>query len=68
MSDDARLDAIEEALMRLQGELEQLDGAVQAQTRAHDALAHRVEQLERRLTRLEPDEDEADGVKEENPG
>lgn len=57
MSDDDRFDAIEETLMRLQGELEQLDEAVRAQARAHDALTRRVEQLERRLTRLEPDED-----------
>lgn len=57
MSDDERFDSIEETLMRLQSELEQLDDAVRAQTRTHDALAQRVDQLERRLARLEPDED-----------
>ncbi len=55
MSDSERLDAIEEALMRLQTEIEQLDVAVRTQTQSHDELARRVEQLERRLARLEPD-------------
>lgn len=55
MSDADRLDAIEEALMRLQTEIEQLDDALRTQTRSHDELARRVEHLERRLARLEPD-------------
>ncbi len=42
MSEQNRLDAIEEALMRMQSELEQLDEAVQAQSRAHDTLARRA--------------------------
>lgn len=68
MSDDARLDAIEETLMRLQSELEQLDDTVQAQARGHDALARRVDQLERRLARLEPDEDENAASEQEHQG
>jgi prefoldin subunit 5 len=60
MSDPERLDAIEEALMRLQTEIEQLDTAVRAQTQAHDELAARIDRLERRISRLEPDEDPGD--------
>ncbi|MEX0606824.1 MAG: hypothetical protein WD382_02305 [Halofilum sp. (in: g-proteobacteria)] len=66
MSDDNRLDAIEETLMRMQSELEQLDEAVQAQARAHDALARRAAQLEHRLTQLEPTQDGEE--EEENHG
>jgi prefoldin subunit 5 len=61
MSDPERLDAIEEALMRLQTEIEQLDAAVRAQTEAHDELTTRIDRLERRLTRLEPDDEEDGG-------
>ena len=46
MSDSERLDAIEEALMRLQTEIEQLDAAVRAQTQRHDELTARVERLD----------------------
>lgn len=60
MSDADRLDAIEEALMRLQSEVEQLDDALRAQARNHDELTRRVEQLERRLARVEPDADSDD--------
>lgn len=61
MSERERLDAIEEALMRLQTEIEQLDDAVRTQTQAHDQFARRIEQLEHRLARLEPDTDNGDG-------
>lgn len=57
MTADERLDAIEEKLMRLQHELEQLDATVQGQAATHDRLHQRFEQLERRLARLEPDDD-----------
>lgn len=60
MSDADRLDAIEEALMRLQSEVEQLDDALRTQARNHDELARRVEKLERRLARVEPDADSSD--------
>jgi len=57
MKADERLDAIEEQLMRLQHELEQLDATVQGQAAAHDRLAQRCDQLERRLAKIEPDAD-----------
>ncbi len=60
MSDADRLDAIEEALMRLQSEVEQLDEALRTQARNDDELTRRVEQLERRLARVEPDADSDD--------
>lgn len=58
MSDSERLDAIEEALMRLQTEIEQLDAAVRTQTERHDQLAARIDRLEGRLAHLEPDDEE----------
>lgn len=64
MSDRDRLDAIEEALMRLESEIEQLDQALRAQARDRDALTQRVERLECRLARLEPDEDPPGSVEE----
>lgn len=55
MKAEERLDAIEEQLMRLQHEVEQLDATVQGQAAAHDRLAQRCDQLERRLAKIEPD-------------
>ena len=57
MKAEERLDAIEEQLMRLQHEIEQLDATVQGQAAAHDRLAQRCDQLERRLAKIEPDAD-----------
>lgn len=57
MKAEERLDAIEERLMRLQHDFEQLDATVQGQAAAHDRLAQRCEQLERRLAKLEPEGD-----------
>ena len=57
MKAEERLDAIEEQLMRLQHEIEQPDATVQGQAAAHDRLAQRCDQLERRIAKIEPDAD-----------
>jgi len=49
MSHDERLAAVEEALMRIQADLEHLDDVVRSQAEAQAALQQRIEHLERRL-------------------
>ncbi|MFW5970313.1 MAG: SlyX family protein [Halofilum sp. (in: g-proteobacteria)] len=61
MKAEERIDTIEERLMRLQHELEQLDATVQGQAAAHDRLAQRCDQLERRLARFESGDDSGTG-------
>lgn len=55
MSQEDRLAAAEEWIMRLQMEQEQLDRVVQAQARAHAELEQRVQRLEQRLDRQAPE-------------
>lgn len=49
MSEDARLDAVEERLMQLQREIEALDAALRDEVAARDDLARRLARLEARL-------------------
>jgi type II secretory pathway component PulJ len=53
--------------MHLQTEIEQLDDAVRTQARSQDELTRRLEQLERRLARLEPDADSSGGNEQADP-
>lgn len=54
MSDEERIAAAEEHIMRLQHDQELLDRVIRGQADTIDKLVKRLDQLERRLARFEP--------------
>lgn len=56
MNDEERIAAAEEHIMRLQRDHEQLDEVIRTQADTIDQLLRRLDQLEQRLAKFEPDD------------